>query len=437
MGYRAVRGVIRLLLWLFYRRVDVVGAERIPLRGPLLVAANHHNSVVDAMLVLGTFPRRVTVLANAPLFRHPFIGPFLRIMGAVPVHRRAEAGDDPRKNDAMFATVIAALRAGGVVLIFPEGRTQPRPTLLPLRSGAARILLGAETGGQRHGTVLLPVGLVFERPGTFRDASAVVAIGMPVAIDDCLAEYAAAPEAAVRQLTERLTQALRAEIIEAEDQQTVELLGVLEGVVRRSAGLPVPATAAESLAWRRRVMQAAREVATRAPDRVAEFRGRLERYRERLAEAGLADDELGRPYTVRVVLRWLVTNAARLVVNLPLAIVGMVLHAAPYVLTHAVVRRLRATEEEEATDKMAVGLVLYPMFWAAEGWVVWRVAGSLGLAVVLFLLVPSGLVALAWRARLERAARQARAFARFLADRRLHEDLVAEREALARDVARL
>ena len=57
--------------------------------------------------------------------------------------------------------------------------------------------------------------------------------------------------------------------------------------------------------------------------------------------------------------------------------------------------------------------------------------------VFLVLLVPSGLVALAWRARLARAARQGRAFTRFVADRRLYEDLVAEREALARDVARL
>ena len=236
MGYRAVRGVIRLLLWLFYRRIDMVGAERIPPSGPLLVAANHHNSVVDAMLVLGKCPRRVTVLANAPLFRHPLIGPFLRTIGAVPVHRRAEAGDDPRKNDAMFATVITALRAGGAILIFPEGRTQPRPTLLPLRTGAARILLGAETGEQRHGTVLLPVGLVFERPGIFRDASAIVTVGKPVAIDDCVTEYASAPEAASHRLTDRLAEALRAEIIEAEDQHTVELLGVPRG---SSGGLAV------------------------------------------------------------------------------------------------------------------------------------------------------------------------------------------------------
>jgi hypothetical protein len=53
------------------------------------------------------------------------------------------------------------------------------------------------------------------------------------------------------------------------------------------------------------------------------------------------------------------------------------------------------------------------------------------------LLAPSGLIALAWRQRLERAARQARAFVRFVVDRKLHADLVAERRALVDEVAAL
>ncbi|PYO46661.1 MAG: acyltransferase, partial [Candidatus Rokuibacteriota bacterium] len=152
-------------------------------------------------------------VAKAPLFRHPLIGPFLRAVGALPVHRREEAGDDPRKNEALFATAIAHLRAGGAVLIFPEGRSQPVPTLLPLRTGAARLLLGAEADGGGHGVTLLPVGLVFQAPGTFRVASALVAVGPPVGVDDCVAAYGAEPEATVRRLTERLAWAIRAQIV--------------------------------------------------------------------------------------------------------------------------------------------------------------------------------------------------------------------------------
>src|SRR5262249_8044160 len=125
MGYRLVRGVIRMLLRLFYRRVDLVGADRIPSHAPLLITANHHNSLVDPMLIMGTFPRRITVLANAPLFRHPLIGPFLHAVGALPVNRRKEAGGDPRKKEGRFAAGRACPKGGGAGPVLPHGRTPP------------------------------------------------------------------------------------------------------------------------------------------------------------------------------------------------------------------------------------------------------------------------------------------------------------------------
>src|SRR3989449_3750625 len=70
-GYQLVRTVIRLLLRLFYRRIDVVGRQRIPATRPLLAVANHHNTIVDAMQVVMLFltfllpviPPRVLALA--------------------------------------------------------------------------------------------------------------------------------------------------------------------------------------------------------------------------------------------------------------------------------------------------------------------------------------------------------------------------------------
>lgn len=88
VGYRLVRHLARFLLGLFYRRVEIVGSEHIPTSGPVIFAVNHHNSIVDAMLLLAALPRRLVTLAKAPLFRHPLIGPFLRLLGALPVHRR-------------------------------------------------------------------------------------------------------------------------------------------------------------------------------------------------------------------------------------------------------------------------------------------------------------------------------------------------------------
>jgi 1-acyl-sn-glycerol-3-phosphate acyltransferase len=444
LAYRAVRALARLLLWLFYRRIDVVGGERIPGSGGVIVAANHHNSVVDAMLIIASVPRPVTVLANAPLFRHPLIGPPLRLLGAVPVHRRAEAGDDPQKNEEMFAAAIEALRAGGVILIFPEGRTQPQPILLPLRTGAARLVLGAESaagGGAR--VTLLPVGMVFHDPGTFRSASVQITIGRPVEVADLTAAHHDRPDDAVRAITARLTESIGARIVEAQDQYSLELLAVLERAwwdeaARRGEPAPPPAQAGEyELAWKQRVMRAGRYLTTSEPHRIAALRRRIELYRSHLDEVGLASEQLGQPYTVKLVVSYVVSNLSWLALGLPLACWGIVSHAAPYWATGWIVKRLARTSEEEATDKMAVGLVIYPMLWIAEGWLVWRLSGRGALGVFALLIVPSGLLALVWRERLGRVARQARAFLSFLTDRGLHRRLLDERRALVAELREL
>ena len=436
-GYRLVRALVRTLLWLFYRRIDVVGLERFPSTAPLVVVANHHNSIVDAMLIVASVPRPVMVLANAPLFRHPLLGPFLKMMGGVPVNRRAEAGDDPRKNEAMFAAAIGALRTGGVLLIFPEGRTQPQPTLLPVHTGAARILLGAETAeaGAFHVT-LLPIGLVFRDPGTFRAASVQVMVGAPVETADVIAAYRARPTEAVRELTARLADAIRARIVEAEDQHTLELLAVLERAwveeMAQGAGTPERA-----LAWKQQAMRAARHLAQHEPHRVAALRRRVELYRAHLDEIGITSKQLGQPYTLRLVTSYVVDNVLWLVLGLPLALWGIASHALPYWLTGRVVESMGRTSEEDATDKMAVGLVLYPLCWSLEAWLVRRFLGLGMLVTFVLLLVPSGLLALAWRERLGGVARQARAFVLFLTDPDLHQRLIAERRALVAELRTL
>ena len=434
MGYRLVRAVAALLLWVFYRRIELSHADRIPRRGPVVIAANHHNALVDAMLIVASVPRRITPLAKAPLFRHPLIAPFLKLVGAVPVHRRVD-GANPVDNAAMFAAAVAALRAGDALLIFPEGTSQPRPMLMPLRTGAARIVLSAAAGGVD--VALMPVGFVFDAPGTFRAATALLSVGAPVPIDDVVPQDGPASEAAARALTERLADAIRAQIVEAEDQHTLELLRTLERAWRHERGEVGRVDPEASLAWRRDVMRAARTLAERAPGRVAAFRRHLERYAERLRESGLSEAQLGQRYTAPMVARYTLANALNLVVTLPLAVAGMVAHAVPYTLTDVVARRLMDTAEEEATNKMAAGLVLYPLCWAAEGWLAWRWGGGRALGAFALLLVPSGLVALAWRERLARVRRQARAFARFLVDRRAARGLLAERRALVEEAEAL
>lgn len=408
--------------------MDVVGAERIPRHGPLIVAANHHNALVDAVLLLSRIPRRLVPVAKAPLFGHPLIGPFLRVIGALPVHRRQEGGTDPARNATLFSASTEMLRSGQVVLIFPEGVSQPEPTLMPLRTGAARMLLAAEAAGVSPVT-LLPVGLMFHEPGTFRTGWAVVSVGDPVATGDAVALARDEPEEAARRLTARLGEALRSLIADVDDRQTLRLVEHAERLWRQeraSAGWDA-GTRAD---WRRRATRAYRYLLHREPARIEALRGLMERYVKDVDTAGLGTAMGLKPPAARVALGYAARQLAVLTAGLPLAVWGLATHLPPYWLTWAAMRLLRPEADVEATYKLAAGVVLYPIAWIVEGWVAWRLGGGSVLALFVGLLAPGGFFALAWSERLRRLYREGRALLRLLGDRDLARHLAERRRGI-------
>jgi len=118
---------------------DVVGREHLPRAGPAIIAANH-NSHVDTLLLLTIFPARLVgrlrpVAAADYFLRGPLIGWFSRtLIGIVPVARLAGGRED------VLAPARAALAAGDIVIIFPEGTRGPGTDELgPMKAGVARL----------------------------------------------------------------------------------------------------------------------------------------------------------------------------------------------------------------------------------------------------------------------------------------------------------
>jgi glycerol-3-phosphate dehydrogenase (NAD(P)+) len=133
--YWSLRAVL-VPFFLVYFRLQRIGSEHLPRRGPLLLAANHR-SFLDPF-VIGTLVRRpVYYMAKRELFEKRWQAVLLNALGAFPVDRGV--GD----KDAMD-TARAILQRGDCVVVFPEGtRVRPGPLGEP-RRGVGRLAL--ETG---------------------------------------------------------------------------------------------------------------------------------------------------------------------------------------------------------------------------------------------------------------------------------------------------
>jgi 1-acyl-sn-glycerol-3-phosphate acyltransferase len=71
----------RVVLRVFFREIEIVGRERLPRGCPLLVVANHVNSLVDPMLIGAFLGLRPRILAKSTLWRHPVMAPLLVVAG--------------------------------------------------------------------------------------------------------------------------------------------------------------------------------------------------------------------------------------------------------------------------------------------------------------------------------------------------------------------
>lgn len=217
--------IARAATRVYYRmRVD---GERVPPAGPTLLVANHPNSLLDPALVVAVAGRPVRFLAKAPLFTDPLVAWLVRGSGSIPVYRRQDDATAMGQNADSFDAVFRALADGAAVGIFPEGLSHDEPALAPLRTGAARIALGAVQQGV-GAFPIIPIGLVFRDKETFRSDARVV-IGRPVAWDD-LAHAGDQDAGAVRALTARIDDALRGVTINLERWEDAPLVEAADAI---------------------------------------------------------------------------------------------------------------------------------------------------------------------------------------------------------------
>ena len=365
-----------------YYRVRVEGG-RVPEDGPVLLVANHTNSLIDPAMMVVAAGRTVRFLAKAPLFNHKLIGWLVRAVGSVPVYRGA---DDPKlvsQNFESFRDVHAALADGYAIAIFPEGTSHSASHLQPLKTGAARIALGA---AERTGRAfpIVPLGLVFRDRRTFR-SSAHVIVGVSCAWDD-LAKRGPRDKEAVRELMRRIETSMLEVTLNLHDWRDAQIVRCAERVWTAEFGPeagPAPEIsrlkqATDALgrlrlgadpAWR----SVAREL--RAHDRV-------------LQRLGLTPATLPANVSSSDATRWVLRRLPLLLV-LPLAVLGLALFWLPRELTGWAASRASRAEGEDTvpTFRVLYGMVIFTVWFLALALAASFTLGALG-GLAVFLSLP-------------------------------------------------
>lgn len=367
--------------------------------GPLLVAANHPNSLLDPVLIFRCSERMPRPLGRAPLFGRLVLGPVLRALGGIPVYRRQDDPSAMHRNEDMFRDAVAVLHAGGAIQIYPEGKSHSEAQLAEFRTGAARIALQAEEGaGWGLGLSIVPVGITYSRKERARTGVAV-RFGRAFGCADLERAFGDDPVAAARKLTDRIEAGIRAQTLNFVHHGDRELVEVAEQLYVRESRW-VPWRAREELGARfprlQRFAAGLEWIRRESPEEHADLRRKVERYAELNARIGAGEGGVPPRFAFVPIARYALVRGSLLLLGLPLAVAGTVLWAPVLSVAWLAVRRIRPNIEVAATHKLVAllaGVFLAWGFWTGVG----HVLGGATLAVVTAALAPAcGYAAVQW-----------------------------------------
>ncbi len=363
-AHRFARAVTAAVVYAWYESVDVRRYDADLSGRPVIVVANHSAGLADPILIMYGMQRRPRFLAKAPLWSNAVVGKALDMLGVLPISRASEGSTEG--NEGTFAACNEALRRGEVVAMFPEGKINDDASIAEVRTGAARIALGARASGAER-IAIVPVGLHYEDRKGLR-GRIYARVGHVIDLDAEIGRYADPGEPqddsnreAVRRLTADIADALRdvAPDYISEDEWIV--LGAAAEVAIR-AGMydpsePVSFGDREELA--RRLKMAPQDERDAVLDTAGTYANLLAA--NRLRDLTVAThSKIGGALPDHTVRSFLATIALA-----PTALAGLVVNAGPMTAMSALRRGLKADVVTTATARMVAAPIVYPAAWAA------------------------------------------------------------------------
>ena len=141
--YRFSRVIVRMMYRLFFR-IQIIGADRIPDTGGVMLCSNHKSNWDPLTLGVG-IERPIRFMAKSELFRIPVVNWVIKGWGAFPVKRGQVSKDAIRQS-------IRMLQSGKLIGIFPEG-SRSRGEVGTAKRGAAVMAL-------RSDAVIVPAAII-------------------------------------------------------------------------------------------------------------------------------------------------------------------------------------------------------------------------------------------------------------------------------------
>ena len=184
LGYDVLKPIVDWIIKNSYRKVEVRGEENLPTDGPIILAPNHCNTLMDALVILRASKNPIVFGARADMFNNKMVAKIMYFLRILPMVRQRDGLRNVLKNVETQDIIVETLEHDVRFCIFPEGRHRAAKSLLPLGKGICRAAFAANSRfGDKKPVYIVPVGIEYGDFFRYRSTS-LVTYGKPINVTE-------------------------------------------------------------------------------------------------------------------------------------------------------------------------------------------------------------------------------------------------------------
>lgn len=232
LGYSILKPYVDFLIKCSYNKILRVGKEKLPKDGAIILAPNHTNTLMDALVVLSSDKNRKVFVARADIFRFPVLPKIFTFLKIMPIMRLRDGFRAVKQNQEIIDKAVDVLKDRVPFCIFPEGTHLAKYSMLPISKGILKIAFQALEELSDTPLYIVPVGIRYGDFFRFR-SSVRLEFGEPINVGEYIAEHAEQTQSEqMNGMKDMLTERLRSVILYVPNDEnynaTIETCAALE-----------------------------------------------------------------------------------------------------------------------------------------------------------------------------------------------------------------
>lgn len=367
LDYWLLQRYAKLAFRIYYRKIQITGRENIPLNAPVILAPNHQNALMDAMVLVCNTEFQNVFLARADIFKGKLIVRFLTFANMMPIYRIRDGIENVKRNDEVFLKTLHVLRNRlNPLILFPEGNHGDKRRLRQLVKGLFRIaFLAQDDFGTNPGVKIVPVGIDYGHYQNFRN-TLLVNIGKPVEASEYYAAYAENPVTGINKIKDDYAEVLRKLMIDIKTQEYYDLYMrlrvIANDLVRGKSGIKGDSLRDRFEADKKMIDALDKELETN-PETIGNLDSMVREYDKELEKFGLRDWVLN---VKALPVTGIIARAASYIALLPVFVFGYLHNIIPYKFTESRVKGIKDPQFKSSL-KYVVGMLVFPLVYIIFG----------------------------------------------------------------------